>query len=108
MACARKRESASLVVSLVRINVDSISTHLHASIRLTLRCLFANSLDKLYRSFGLCVPFARREGNQNRDPLLQGSSGEKLSRSRCIDIVDTRPEVMRGCCYNVSTGVTAL
>jgi hypothetical protein len=58
----RKRESASLAVSLVRINVDSISTHLHASIRLTLRCLFANSVDKLYRSFGLCVPFARRGG----------------------------------------------
>jgi hypothetical protein len=42
------------------------------------------------------------------DPLLQGSLGKKLSRARCIYIVDTRPEAMRGCCYNVSTGVTAL
>jgi hypothetical protein len=44
----------------------------------------------------------------NRDPLLQESPGEKLSRFGCIDIVDTGPEAMRGCCYNVSTGVTTL
>jgi hypothetical protein len=66
------------------------------------------ALLKLYRSFGRCVPFAIRMGNQNRDPLRQGSSGEKRSRFCCIDIVYTRPEVMRGCFYNVSIGVTAL
>ena len=59
------------------VNVDNIPTHLHASIRLTLRYLLANSLDKLYRLGPLCSMFAGREGFEPVMPACK-ISGRKV------------------------------
>ena len=67
----RKRKNPSLDVRLVSVNVGSIPTNLHASIRLTLRYLLANSLDKLYRLGLLYSMFAGREGFEPEMPACK-------------------------------------
>jgi hypothetical protein len=64
-------------------NVGSIPTHLHASIRLTLRYLLANSLDKLYRLGLLCSMFAGREGFEPVMPARPGSLSARGLRFNC-------------------------
>jgi hypothetical protein len=67
----------------VSVNVGSIPTHLHASIRLTLRYLLANSLDKLYRLGLLCSMFAGREGFEPVMPARPGSLSARGLRFNC-------------------------
>jgi hypothetical protein len=79
----RKRKNSSLDVRLVSVNVGSIPTHLHASIRLTLRYLLANSLYKLYRLGLLCSMFAGREGFEPVMPARSGSLSARGLRFNC-------------------------
>jgi hypothetical protein len=73
----------TLDVRLVSVSVGSIPTHLHASIRLTLRYLLANSLDKLYRLGLLCSMFAGREGFEPVMPARPGSLSARGLRFNC-------------------------